>query len=401
MHTSFSTFLLLLVITFIGCNAATTPTAKPTIASFVATPPSLPAGGGSVTLSWYVKNANSLSIDNDVGVVSGTNTIVSMTSSKTFILTASNDAGSVTQSTSVSVGAGEDTTPPAVVSVDPPDGATGVKDDASIVIAFSEKMNQAATEDAFQRSINFPDASVTYNWNAEGTILTIQPNDFLDYAAGDDPSIPAITYSFGFVDTAKDLAGNSLEPFSSSFSTLKVIVTSIYATASLDGDILGIAPAFVYPDSAVIRVGETGDSVARGYFSFDLTGIPAGVVTDEVRLIINKEGVEGNPYEFSSMSLDHVIYGSSLSEDDYDTPILADLGIFDSSSDPVGYLSSDVTLAINNDLANREIRGNRSQYRLSFRDYNMEKGPANLVTFTSSEGPEGQRPFLNIVYYLP
>jgi hypothetical protein len=135
--------------------------------------------------------------------------------------------------------------------------------------------------------------------------------------------------------------------------------------------------------------------------SFDLTSIPTGVVADEAKLIINKQGITNNPYELSSVSLDHVNYGASLSGNDYDTPMLADLGVFDSSLAPVtGYESSDVTSGVNDDLANRVDRGNRSQYRLRFPSLSGN-GDSDFISFTSSEGPNGQRPFLNIVYYLP
>ena len=97
-------FLFLLT----ACPAASTPTPtpptpKPTITSFTATPASLPAGGGNVMLSWDVKDATSLLIDGGVGTVTGTSKTVNVTSNKTFVLTASNDNGSATQSVSVSV----------------------------------------------------------------------------------------------------------------------------------------------------------------------------------------------------------------------------------------------------------------------------------------------------------
>ena len=392
----------LLMVLLTACPEPTPPNGtKPTINSFTASQPSLPAGGGSVTLSWDVQNATTLSIDGGVGAVTGTSKTVSVTSNKTFTLTATNDGGSVTQTTSVSVGAGADTTPPTVNAIDPNDGAIGVLDDQTIVIMFSEQMDQAATEAAYE-SEDLPPTDVTFSWNVDSTILTIQPNDFLEYAAGDDPSIEAITYSFSIASTATDVAGNSLGAFNSSFSTLKVIVTSIYATADLDGEVLGVSNAIAISDSAVIRVGTTGDSLLRGFLSFDLSDIPANIVADEARLIINKEGVTDNPYEFSDMTLDHVIYGGDLSGDDYDTPVLSDLGIFDSASEPAtGYLARDVTSALNDDLSNREVRDNRSQYRLRFPISDGEKGPPDYVSFTASEGPDGQRPFLNIVYYLP
>ena len=73
----------------------------PVIASFTATPASLPAGGGSVTLSWTATNATTLSIDNGVGVVTGTSATANVAADTTFTLTASNSSGTVTRTSRV------------------------------------------------------------------------------------------------------------------------------------------------------------------------------------------------------------------------------------------------------------------------------------------------------------
>jgi hypothetical protein len=100
----------LLTVLLTACPASPTPTpptpspvSSPTITRFTATPQSLPAGGGSVTLEWEVKDATTLSIDGGVGAVTGTSKALNLTSSKTFTLTASNERGSAWQSLSVMV----------------------------------------------------------------------------------------------------------------------------------------------------------------------------------------------------------------------------------------------------------------------------------------------------------
>jgi hypothetical protein len=77
--------------------------AAPSITSFTATPPNLPVGGGDVTLNWAQTGATTLSIDQGVGTVTGTSKVVNVTSTKTFILTATNGAGSVNSSVTVTV----------------------------------------------------------------------------------------------------------------------------------------------------------------------------------------------------------------------------------------------------------------------------------------------------------
>ena len=82
--------------------------AAPTITSFSATPASLPVGGGAVTLNWATTGTATLTIDNGVGVVTGTSKVVNVTANTTFTLTASNASGSPTQQTSVVVATSTD-----------------------------------------------------------------------------------------------------------------------------------------------------------------------------------------------------------------------------------------------------------------------------------------------------
>ena len=75
----------------------------PTITSFTATPASLPPGGGNVTLNWVTTDATSVSIDNGIGVVTGTSKVVNVAANTTFTLTATNTSGSPTKQTNVVV----------------------------------------------------------------------------------------------------------------------------------------------------------------------------------------------------------------------------------------------------------------------------------------------------------
>jgi hypothetical protein len=84
-------------------TATVTVTQKPIIASFTATPNSLPFTGGSSKLEWQVTGADSISIDNGVGVVTGTSTDVNVTTTKTFTLTATNSNGNSTKTVTVTV----------------------------------------------------------------------------------------------------------------------------------------------------------------------------------------------------------------------------------------------------------------------------------------------------------
>ena len=96
------------VLTFAIALARNVPSA-PTIASFTASPSSLPDGGGSVTLAWDVIGATALSIDNGVGSVTPltTGTVTpTVTATTPFTMTAANANGMSVATASVCVAAG-------------------------------------------------------------------------------------------------------------------------------------------------------------------------------------------------------------------------------------------------------------------------------------------------------
>jgi hypothetical protein len=90
------------------------PIAKPVIESFTATPSTLPAAGGTTTLSWTVAGAvDALTIDQGVGSVLGQSSkMVNVTSTTLFTLTAGNAGGNTTFEAHVTVS--PDTTAPSV-----------------------------------------------------------------------------------------------------------------------------------------------------------------------------------------------------------------------------------------------------------------------------------------------
>jgi len=89
---------------FYACGGVTP--ASPTVSSFAANPSSITEGDSSA-LSWAVTDADSVTINQGIGtVVLSGSTSVSPTSTTTYILTATNSAGSTTASVTITVGAG-------------------------------------------------------------------------------------------------------------------------------------------------------------------------------------------------------------------------------------------------------------------------------------------------------
>jgi uncharacterized protein YaaQ len=95
-------FLLGLAAILVACPNPIVPT-KPVITAFTAIPASLPVGGGSSSLAWTVTGADSLSIDQSVGVVTGTQKGVNLSSTTTFTLSATNSVGVTTQAVTITV----------------------------------------------------------------------------------------------------------------------------------------------------------------------------------------------------------------------------------------------------------------------------------------------------------
>lgn len=101
-----------------------------------------------------------------------------------------------------------DPDPPVVVATEPADGATEVALDATIQVAFSHEMDQAATEAAFGAT---PQIDCAFSWNALPTALTCVPGNSL----GNN-----VTYTVSIDAAAKDAQGIPLEqPYTFSFTT--------------------------------------------------------------------------------------------------------------------------------------------------------------------------------------
>jgi methionine-rich copper-binding protein CopC len=98
---------------------------------------------------------------------------------------------------SFSTAAVADTTAPSVVSTNPTNNATNVASNSTIILTFSEAMNQASVEAAFGSS---PLISCSWAWNAASTVATCTP-----------ASLAANTqYNISLGASAEDNAGNNL-----------------------------------------------------------------------------------------------------------------------------------------------------------------------------------------------
>ena len=126
-------------------------------------------------------------------------------------------------------GADSETSGPRVVSVLPETGAQGVTENVVIKLTFSEPMDEAATEAAYDSS----DAAIDPNqveatWNSKSTVLTLTPKKLLPYPDVTLRDAPVDTLAFRVQRLAKSKAGIGLtKEFTSSFSTLKRVTQTL------------------------------------------------------------------------------------------------------------------------------------------------------------------------------
>ncbi|AZI41723.1 hypothetical protein EHF33_02320 [Deinococcus psychrotolerans] len=310
--------------------------------------------------------------------------------SNTIVVYAKDAAGNETSTTlTVTRSNAPDTTAPTIVSVSPANAATGVAKDANIVVTFSEPMNQASAQAAFQSA---DVGASTITWSAGGTVMTVNPNADLAYTAAGK------SYGFQVTNTATDLAGNALSnPANATFKTYKQLSATLPIKATSVGEISNtFAVNSVIGD---ILVGDfTNNTSRRGFVGFDISSLPSGldpnnVLSARLRMYVNSP-IVGTPFTNlfpasscsglfcvllgKSVVLEHVTYGNTIVGSAYNiAPLSTDVrGLTDETpcgsgicffvGTTTGWNASDISPWLKDDLTNRAARGNLSEVRMKF-----------------------------------
>jgi hypothetical protein len=194
---------------------------------------------------------------------------------------------------------GEDTTPPSVTMTTPSLDQTGVLTDAVIEVSFSEPMDKASVQAAWQ-SPELPANAVTFAWDDAGTVLTVTPNDPLVIAEIDGLEDPAEAYSFSINSAATDLAGNGLEPeLSSSFTTARRWPTTVGRNAILTNYVGSNGEVAL--NLLVLQVGDDAQNIGwRSFVTYNLDSLPEDMIeleTASVHLV--DWTVFGAPFKFN------------------------------------------------------------------------------------------------------
>ncbi len=199
---------------------------------------------------------------------------------------------------------------PTILDVLPEDGAVGVAAGDPIVVRFSEPMDKAATQAAYQ-SADIPAGSVTFAWNDAGDELTIVPNDPLEYAEGTNPNTTdALSYSFTISSAGESEAGVALvDDTEASFSTLRRLSLSYSQDTELSGRVRDLGGSAMLAGSYSLGDNSINDT-GRGFVSFDISSLPDGPVTVESgNLHARFTTIQGNPFiDLGAVVYQHVSY---------------------------------------------------------------------------------------------
>jgi hypothetical protein len=275
------------------------------------------------------------------------------------------------------------------------------------VITFSERMNQSATQSAYQSaSTGIRPADVTMSWNAEGTVLTINPVADLSYATGSSTSVVALVYAYTVTNTATDIAGNALSSINVAFRTMRQIsqdlpgIPDLSGTVSADGSAAGAACWFFI---TLICPGDTTTNAQlKGFLSFDMTGVPAGAQVTVANLRVFQWQVVATPYGGAlggGLRAEHVNF-ATMNLAAFNLVPLSTIGVVSNDADPEEYKTISVLAAVQNDYANRAARGNRSQFRLQFPNASDFDGVADFTAILPDLGEDGGSK-LAVTYLIP
>ena len=113
-----------------------------------------------------------------------------------------------------------------------------------------------------------------------------------------------------------------------------------------------------------IQAGRNNTLIERGFVSFDISSIPAGATIESATLRLYQTEVIGDPYgSLGSLKIDHLNYGDSLENADYNASSISASFATLTSNATIEWKDVNVTDRLKDDITNSR---SRSQYRLKF-----------------------------------
>lgn len=295
--------------------------------------------------------------------------------------------------TSTDDGEVADTTPPVLVQSTPADGESGVWADTEIRLRFSEPMDKASVQTAYQ-SADLPDFFVTMSWNDAGDELILTPGGLLEYENGASPDeVVARAYAVTITTAATDVAGNELEADTTvSFTTLKAIGAELPLFGERSGAVRQDGeyyPGFVMAGDA----GVPANARWKGFMSFELDTLPADMTAMlQAEVLCSQIDVIGAPYdELGGLELHDVVFT---------TP---NLNAFDLVSNGVVTVSDEVALGEDTFDVSEAVQADldadepMTQFRFEFPVVSDFDDAYDYAMFAVSE----PAPVLRVIYLIP
>ncbi len=290
---------------------------------------------------------------------------------------------------------------PVIVEVSPADGASGVANDANIVIRFSQPMDRASTEAAYQ-SESIPSGSVSFLWNEDDTELTIVPQAVLEYGVGSEPELAEARRQSYFISaSAADAEGRRLsQPYEFSFSLLRQVSFTVFAVQ--DRDLSGSFRSNDTYGSGQCARGEINMCVGdvrvageneqyKGFVSFELSELPEAIQALSATLSLEITGTAGNPFAgLGGLVLEHTSF-ELIGEEAFDADSLDELGLIAEQGVTGSVVSAEVGEAFLADGLERSL----TQYRLRFEETSDDDNASDAIL----SAWDTQR--LDVTYLLP
>lgn len=262
---------------------------------------------------------------------------------------------------------------PVVLSVSPEDGARGVRNDASIVLTFSEAMDRASTQAAYLSEV-IPSNSVSFEWSEGDTVLSIVPSTPPAYASGADAElVEARRVAFFLSASASSQSGSPLaRPYEFSYSLLRQVELSVFAIQDRDlsgsfrsNDTYGAGQCA--RDEVNMCVGDVrvagSSQQMRGFISFEALPLPDEISQLSAELTLEITGMSGNPFgNLGGLVLEHLSF-EAIGADAFGADALEEIGLIASDGGAGSQINADVSSAL---LASSGSE--LYQYRLRFED---------------------------------
>ncbi len=313
------------------------------------------------------------------------------------------------------ISCGTQGTKPQVTAFYPQDGYHGFKRGEAISITFSEPMDAAATEAAFQlQGPGGAPVAVTFTWEDGGRRLRATPTDPIAYSPDDQ----YLNYRYLLSTGAKSRKGVALENgLDVTFSTMRTLTLVRDSVAALDGAVSAKGYVYNNPNDPsaykAVRTGDTAANIAvRSFFAFSLNGL--GLDSEDVayaRIRLYNTALRGAPFgvgnlgnliaerveylEASSAENDETL---ALDADDFDDP-----DVFGSLPPLTAWTAGEeASLEVGDWLQDALAQdAGYLELRLRFETASDGDGVEDTVNPATGEDTGGQQPRLEIGYYAP